>query len=117
MNYVILDEADDYIHLRLSVVGEPGTPGSFPDIASLLTARPHPKNIVIDMRGIQWIDSSNIGGLIGVHKKCLEMSRKSILHSVQPAVTDVLKFCKLDRFFMIKSDQKEALALAIGGAP
>lgn len=116
MNYVILDEADDYIHLRLGVPGEPGMPGSFPDVASLLTARPRPKNIVIDMRGVQWIDSSNIGGLIGVHRKCLELSRHLILHAVQPAVTDVLRFCKLDRFFTIKNDQTEALALAVGGA-
>ncbi|HEV3237960.1 MAG TPA: STAS domain-containing protein [Gemmataceae bacterium] len=115
MNYIILDEADEYIHLRLATDGEPGMPGSFPDIASLLIARPHPKTIVIDMRGIQWIDSSNIGGLIGVHRKCLEMGRQLILHAVQPAVVEVLRFCKLDRFFTIKPGQKEALELAVGG--
>jgi anti-sigma B factor antagonist len=116
VNYTILNEADDYIHVRLQADGQPGGPDALPDLASLLSARPHPKTIVVDMAGIQWIDSSSIGGLIGLHKRCQEAGRHLILHAVQPPVADVLRFCKLDRLLTIKPGQAEALALAIGGA-
>jgi len=116
MNYAIVDEADDYIHVRLGAGVPPGTPDTLPDLGSLLSARPRPKTIVVDMAGVQWIDSSTIGGFIGLHKRCQEAGRHLILHAVQPPVTEVLRFCKLDRLLLIKPGQAEALALAVGGA-
>ncbi|MFL5241028.1 MAG: STAS domain-containing protein [Gemmataceae bacterium] len=115
MNYAIVDETDGYIHVRLGAAVQPGAPDTLPDLTALLSARPHPKSIVVDMAGIQWIDSSTIGGFIGLHKRCQQAGRQLILHAVQTPVMEVLRFCKLDRLLVIKPGPSEALALAVGG--
>ena len=65
-----------------------------------------PKRIGMDLRELNFVDSSGMGSLI----KCLNRVRnyggEMILYGLKPALLNVFKLAKLDNFFTVLSPQE-----------
>jgi len=66
----------------------------------------HP-SIIVDMRGINYMDSSGIGALVAGQKKMRAHNGKFALLSPTEDVLNILKLATLDRFFKIYESEDE----------
>lgn len=71
------------------------------------------RKVVIDMRGIDYVDSSGLGALVALLKR-LGSDGRLVLAGLQPPVTRLLAMTRLDRVFLIH-DAIEAAVRAAGG--
>lgn len=63
--------------------------------------RPDVESLAIDLRGVEFLDSSGVGALLSVYKK-LPPDKPSVkLLHVQPAVQTVIELLRLHRIFTI----------------
>ena len=64
------------------------------------TARQHvPEILVIDMRGVRYVDSSGIGVLIGLYVSFEQNSKRLLLAGISDWVWDLFRKCKIDDVF------------------
>ena len=64
------------------------------------TARQHvPETLVIDMRGVRYVDSSGIGVLIGLYVSFEQKSKRILLAGINDRVWDLFRKCKIDDVF------------------
>ncbi len=70
---------------------------------------------MLDMSKTAYIDSSAIGWLIGTVRAFRESGGKLVIHSVQPAVRQVLQLLKIERVVPTASDELSARTLLTGG--
>jgi anti-sigma B factor antagonist len=76
----------------------------------LVRERPTPC-AALDMRKVDYLSSSGVAILVGFKRKLETQDGKVVLFRLQPAVHDLLKVMKLDRYFPIVGDEAEALTL------
>ena len=69
------------------------------------------QNIVIDLAGVEMIDSCGIGWLLTTNRKSKEKGGKLILHSLQPNVKNVFGMMKLSAVLTLATDENAANAL------
>jgi anti-anti-sigma factor len=69
----------------------------------LLEKKPLPRQIVLDCRHTQFMDSSGVGALVSNYKATSEQKVELILKNVQPPVMAVLSMTGLDSIFNIQS--------------
>lgn len=69
--------------------------------------------LIIDLRGVKYVDSSGLGALVGVLKR-LGAKGELAVCSVAPAVMAVFKLTRMDRVFQIAPDPESA-ALRLEG--
>ena len=79
-------------------------------IERLLGAGCYARNVMIDMKDVPYIDSATIGWLIRSQKMFRAQGGQLILHSVQPAVRNVLELLKISRLIVIAADGESARA-------
>ena len=60
------------------------------------------KDFVLDFSKCKFIDSTGLGVLIAVYKKCTEFKGSLKLHSMNPQVMKVFKLTRLDKIFDIQ---------------
>ena len=72
--------------------------------------------VLLDLDRTDYIDSSAIGWLIGSQRAFKERGGVLIVHSIQPAVRQILDVLKIGRVVPLVADETEARALAIGGS-
>src|SRR5437016_6059161 len=65
--------------------------------------------LVVNMRGIRYIDSSGIATLIEVLKKSKEVNKDFVLYGLGTAVHDVLKLTNLLGLFHVVDTEEHAL--------
>lgn len=69
--------------------------------------------LVLDLSGVEFVDSSGLGALVGVLK--LIGSRGDLaLASLRPSVEKMLKLTRMDRVFQIFADSDTAVASLAG---
>lgn len=78
-------------------------------LLDLVKGRPSPL-AALDMNQIDYLSSSGVAVLVGLKRKIETQEGKLILFRLQPAVHDLLKVMKLDRYFPIVGDEDEALS-------
>jgi len=66
------------------------------------------RRVLLDMEKAEYIDSSGIGWLLAAHKRFQREGGRLILHSVPPAVEQVLRLLKLNTLLTIAADEREA---------
>lgn len=66
-------------------------------------------NVVLDLGGVEFIDSSGLAALVKVMKRCREHSGDVVLCNLQQAVTIILELTNLNRAFNIQPTQADAL--------
>jgi len=65
------------------------------------------KSVVIDMRDVNYMNSSGIGALVAGQKKMKALGGKFLLLNISDDVLNILKLATLDKFFTILEDESE----------
>ena len=65
------------------------------------------KSLIIDMKGISYMDSSGIGALVAGQKKVKNKSGKFALLNIRDEVLNILKLATLDQFFTIYESEAD----------
>lgn len=63
--------------------------------------------IVLDLSGVRFIDSTGLGALVGLLKR-IGSRGDLVLHGLQPTVMSAFKLTRMDRVFRIFSDARAA---------
>jgi anti-anti-sigma factor len=71
--------------------------------------------VLLNLDRTDYIDSSAIGWLIGCQKAFKDGGGMLVVHSVQPAVKQILDVLKIGRVVPLVADETEARTLVIGG--
>ena len=81
-------------------------------LEDLLGGEGFTQQVLLDLERTDYLDSSGIGWLVGLHRRFVTAGGKLILHSVPPMVEQVIHLLNLHHLLTIKPDQPAALALA-----
>lgn len=68
------------------------------------------KNILLNLKGVSYMDSAGIGELVACHKRTAERGGKIKLLNPTGRVFDVLQLTKLIEIFEVFEDERDALA-------
>lgn len=60
------------------------------------------KHFVLDFKDCSFVDSTGLGVMVGIYKKCAEVAGSTAIRSVQPQVMKILIMTRLDKVFEIK---------------
>jgi anti-sigma B factor antagonist len=72
------------------------------------------QRIAIDLSGVEFMDSTGLGVLIGALKRVRESGGSLVLGGIRPAVSRVFEITGLDRIFTIHESLTE-IGVASGG--
>jgi anti-anti-sigma factor len=84
-------------------------------LEALLGARSYGRQVLLDLSGVEAIDSSGIAWLVRRQRHMRQSGGELILHSASPPVSQILKKLRMDRVFSIADDRESAFALARHG--
>ena len=96
---------------------EPDLSEQLTDLYSKLhaTARGKMPNVVLDLKGLTYLNSSNIAQMLRVRKLLIASERKLRIASVSDAVWSIMLLTGLDKVFAFAPDKPTAIAgLQIG---
>lgn len=68
------------------------------------------RDLIVDLRDVQFIDSSGLGALLSGHKNAVQRSTGFALAGLQPRVKSMFELTRLQRVFEIYPGLAEALA-------
>ncbi len=71
-------------------------------------AEDRPKKLMLDLRGVPYMDSSGVGTLVEVFRRVSAYKGKMVLFGLTDRVRSVFEITKLDRFFTICEDEEQA---------
>ena len=66
-------------------------------------------SVIVDMRNVNYMDSSGIGALVAGMKKMKAHTGKFALMNIHDDVLNILKLATLDKFFTIYETEEELL--------
>lgn len=66
--------------------------------------------LLLNFDDVKFLSSAALGKLIKLDKKVKENNGKMILSNIRPEIYDVFTITRLDKLFVIKDTQQEALA-------
>ena len=66
-------------------------------------------SVIVDMRNVNYMDSSGIGALVAGQKKMRAHNGKFALMNIHEDVLNILKLATLDKFFKIYDNEDEIL--------
>ncbi len=67
-----------------------------------------PARIVLDLSGVDYMDSSGIGTLVEIKRRVDKYKGKFILAALRPRVRGLFEITRLEQFFTIAEDAKQA---------
>lgn len=70
----------------------------------LLEAHPDVRSVLVDMRGVGFLDSRGMAVLVDLHARSLERGGKLTLRAVPQRVLRALSSAGLDQIFVLESD-------------
>ncbi len=73
-----------------------------------LTDGQHP-SVIVDMKNVNYMDSSGIGALVAGQKKMKAHNGKFALMNIHDDVLNILRLATLDRFFKIYDSENEVV--------
>ncbi len=69
------------------------------------------KSVVVDMKNVNYMDSSGIGALVAGMKKMKAHNGKFALMNIHDDVLNIIKLATLDKFFTIYESENELIYL------
>lgn len=66
-------------------------------------------SVIVDMKNVNYMDSSGIGALVAGQKKMKAHSGKFALMNIHEDVLNILKLATLDKFFTIYEDEEDLI--------
>ncbi|MDX2115472.1 MAG: STAS domain-containing protein [Planctomycetota bacterium] len=70
--------------------------------------------LALDMRTVTVLGSMGLGMLVTITKRCRDGGGKLAIFGLSPALTDLVKLTKLDKFLIITRDEESAVAKITG---
>ena len=58
-------------------------------------------HLTIDLSGLEYVDSSGLGVLISIHKRCLQKGGKMVITGLRGMVEELFKLTRLDLVFNV----------------
>ncbi len=101
-------ETDQALILRMT--GEiimDGVAENKPDL-ELLIERSRRSLLVVDLSGVDFMDSSGVGLLIGLRRLCLEHDKTMSLANPSPSIKKLLEMLRLTDFFAVHTTASPA---------
>lgn len=83
-------------------------------LESIIGSTIYQRRALVNMEQASYVDSSGISWLLGAHKRFERNGGRLILHSIPPAVVQVLQLLKLNSLLHVAADEREALQRAGG---
>ncbi len=80
-----------------------------PAILKWFEEHPNPKQIVINLRNVAFMDASGLSTLVKGLKTCRQNNGDMYLCELQDSVQSIFKLTRLDRIFSIYSNESAAL--------
>lgn len=71
----------------------------------------HQYHIIVDMKDVEFVDSSGLGVLVAWFKMCNEENGKLVFYNLNRHVQRIIGYAKLDKIFHIAEDLQAAEAL------
>jgi anti-sigma B factor antagonist len=83
-----------------------------PELHTTLMAvcREKPPMLVIDLAGVEYMDSSGVGTLVHAYRLVKEYGGRMVLASMTDRVRSVFEISRLDQYFRISATVEEAIA-------
>lgn len=78
-------------------------------LSELLGDDAYQRDLLLDLKGTDYMDSSGVNWLIKSHKRFKENGHRMVVHSVPPIVRNVIKVMRLDLLIELADDESEAL--------
>ncbi len=72
-------------------------------------SRRNPKNIIFDMKNVNFMDSSGIGVIIGRYKLIMNSGGITAMINVKPQIKRVYEICGLKKIIPIYENEKQAI--------
>jgi anti-anti-sigma factor len=85
---------------------------NFFEFQDLTREQPAPRALIIDLKGVPYIDSAALGTLIGVHVSCDRAGRKYALVNVSERVKALFTMTNVNQFLVTRETVAEAEAEA-----
>jgi len=67
------------------------------------------KKLLLNFRNVEYMSSAVLGMLVTLNKKVQMAGGKLVLCSIDPQIQEVFAITKLDKLFVIRGDEQEAL--------
>ena len=88
--------------------------GNIDPLIRLLGDDVYQNQVLIDMSGSDYIDSSGVGWLVASHKKFIAAGGRMVLHSFQPEVKKIMTVLRMDHVLNMSKNEAEANNLELG---
>jgi anti-anti-sigma factor len=88
-------------------------------LMELAGANVYRQPVLLNLAGVDYLDSSGVSWLLVRHKRCREQGGRFLLFGVTPMVLQILKVLRLEQILTITDDltsAKQLLAAPLGGA-
>jgi anti-sigma B factor antagonist len=69
------------------------------------------KKILLNFGNVEYMSSAALGKLITLNKKVQTSKGKLVLCNIDPQIREVFEITKLDKLFVIRGDEQEALQM------
>jgi anti-sigma B factor antagonist len=99
-------DAGEYVTMQL--VGDLDLEGA-PELTAELKALIGPRPVVLDLSGVEFMDSSGLGVLVGAHKEAAALGGALVLAAPGPRVQKIFKITKLHKVFTVHETLEEAV--------
>src|SRR5438309_11660659 len=74
-----------------------------------LVDQDHVKKMLLNFRNVEYLSSAALGKLITLNKKVQAAGGRLVLCNIDPQIREVFEITKLDKLFVIRGDEQEAL--------
>ncbi|RCS41107.1 anti-sigma factor antagonist [Bremerella cremea] len=113
MNLELSSIKDNVVHVAVfGKVTQDATSRDADLIADLLGEHAYQRNVLLNLRDAEMVDSSGIGWLLVCHKKFKDNGGRMICHSAPPVVANVFRLMRMDLVFENAANVAEAEKLA-----
>lgn len=85
-------------------------------LSELLEGDGYRQTVLLDMSGVELVDSAGMSWLVVQHKRFCDAGGKLAVHSVPFTVMETLKVMRLDQVLNVAPSESEALQLIQGGS-
>jgi anti-anti-sigma factor len=59
-------------------------------------------DLVVDVSGVDLIDATGLGVLLGAHRRAAQVGRRVVLRDASPRVARILRLTRLNRVFVVE---------------
>lgn len=115
MELAIQSEQDAAVHISVSGrITQDQVAVNADPLRELLGADVYSRNVLLNMRNAEFMDSSGVSWLLISHKRFKENDGRMVLYNVPPIVSNVLKVLRMHLVFNLAADEDAAEALLRG---